>query len=97
MHSGKGIAIAFAIALFLNFSVKSLSRKVVQKFWGEVSVLSLPLMLIIMDVIVHTDWAEHRLLMIGLGEDLIVHVDWAKHGLILIDLGENVQVHVDTT
>ena len=39
-HSGKGIAIAFATALFLNFSVKSLSRKVVQKFWGEVSVLS---------------------------------------------------------
>ena len=31
-HSVKGIAIAFATALFLNFSVKSLSRKVVQKF-----------------------------------------------------------------
>ena len=48
-HSGKGIAIAFTTALFLNFSVKSLSRKVVQKFWGEVSVLSLPLMLIIIN------------------------------------------------
>ena len=42
-HSGKGIAIAFATALFFNFSFKSFSRKVVQKFWGEVSVLSLPL------------------------------------------------------
>ena len=39
-HSGKGIAIALATVLFLNFSVKSLSKKV-QKFWGEVSVLSL--------------------------------------------------------
>ena len=43
-HSGKGITIAFATALFFNFSVKSfISRKDVQKFWGEVSVLSLPL------------------------------------------------------
>ena len=42
-HSDKGIAIALATALFLNFSVKPLARKVVQKFWGEVSVLSLPL------------------------------------------------------
>ena len=42
-HSGKGIAITFATALFFDFSVKSFARKVVQKFWGEVSVLSLPL------------------------------------------------------
>ena len=42
-HSGKGIAIALPTALFLNFSVKSLARKVIQKFWGEVSVLSLTL------------------------------------------------------
>ena len=42
-HSGKGIAVALATALFLNFSVKSLARKVDQKFWGEVPVLNLPL------------------------------------------------------
>ena len=34
---------ALATAFFLNFSVKSLSSKVVQKFRGEVAVLSLPL------------------------------------------------------
>ena len=36
-HNGKGIAIALATALSLNFSVKPLARKVVQKFSGEVS------------------------------------------------------------
>ena len=42
-HSGKGIAIALATAHSLDFSLKSLATKVVQKFWREVSVLSLPL------------------------------------------------------
>ena len=31
-HSGKGIAVAFATALFFNFSAKSFSRKAVRKF-----------------------------------------------------------------
>ena len=45
---GKDIAIAFAATtLFLNFSVKSLSREDVQKYWGDVSVLSLPLIITI--------------------------------------------------
>ena len=39
----KPIAIACVTVLFLIHSVKSFSRIVVQKFWGEVSVLSLSL------------------------------------------------------
>ena len=55
-HSGKGIAIALATALFLNFYVKSLSNKVVQKFWGEVSVLSLPLRGTSIDMALNIQW-----------------------------------------
>ena len=57
-HSGKGIAIALATALFLNFSVKPLARKVVEKFWGEVSVLSLPLTLVSSTPLVYS-WCIH--------------------------------------
>ena len=47
-HSVKGIAIAFATALFFNFFVKSFSRKVVQKFWSEVSAIAIAIRFVLL-------------------------------------------------
>ena len=39
------------------------------------------------DVIVHVDYAEHRLVMTDLGDDVIIHVDCEQHiRLVMIDL-----------
>ena len=42
------------------------------------------------DVVVHVDYAEHRLVRTDLGDDVIIHVDWAGYRLIMIDLGLNI-------
>ena len=47
------------------------------------------------DVVVHVDYAEHRLVRTDLGDNVIIHVDYPERCLVINNLGDDVKVHVN--